>query len=99
MRAHEKEKEHGGAHATQPRLLRLFSDAARARRLSRADMGDAVAALRGHPRANVRRVPSASVSRPVASPADISMDSALAQTELGLTPTPFAEAVRRAFKL
>ena len=62
-------------------------------------MGDAVAALRGHSRANVRRVPSASVSRPVASPADISMDSSLAQTELGLTLTPFAEAVRRAFKL
>lgn len=69
------------------------------RSLSRADMGDAVAALRGHPRANVRRVPAASVSRPVPSPADISMDSSRAQTELGLTLTPFAEAVRRAFKL
>ena len=62
-------------------------------------MGDAVAALRGHPRANVRRVPSATVARPFASPADISMDSSRVQAELGLKLTPFAEAVRRAFKL
>ena len=68
-----------------------------ARRLSRADMGDAVAALRGHARSNVRRVPSASVARPVASPADISMDCSRAQSELGLALTPFTEAVRRAF--
>ena len=60
-------------------------------------MGDAVASLRGHPRANVRRVPAASVARPVASPPDISMDCTRAQKELGLTLTPFAEAVRRAF--
>jgi hypothetical protein len=62
-------------------------------------MGEAVAALRGHPRANVRRVPAASVSRPVASPPDISMDSSRATAELGLQLTPFAEAVRRAFAL
>jgi len=43
-------------------------------RLSRADMGDAVCAVRGYPRENVRRVPCSSVQRSPASPADISMD-------------------------
>ena len=60
-------------------------------------MGDAVAAVRGHPRGNVRRVPAASVSRPVASPPDISMDVSRVQDELGLRLTPFAEALRRVF--
>ena len=62
-------------------------------------MGDVVAALRGHPRANVRRVPAASVQRAVASPADISMDVSLMRTDLGLEPTSFAQAVRLSFGL
>lgn len=61
-------------------------------RLSRADMGDCVAALGGHPRHRARRVPSASVARPVASPADISMDSGKVQAALGLRLRSFAEA-------
>jgi hypothetical protein len=60
-------------------------------------MGDALAAVRGYPRAHVRRVPSASVPRPVASPADISMDVSLIQAELGVALTPFGEALRCIF--
>ena len=60
-------------------------------------MGDALAAARGYPRSRVRRVPSASVPRPVASPADISVDVSRVQAELGLRLTPFPEALRAIF--
>jgi len=61
-------------------------------RLSRADMGDAVAAVRGYPRDRVRRVPSASVVRVPASPPDISMD-VTRLSSLGLRLTPFAQGL------
>jgi dTDP-4-dehydrorhamnose reductase len=63
-------------------------------RLSRADMGDAVAAVRGYPRAHVKRVPSASVVRTPASPADISMSVALLESVFPGRLTPFSEALR-----
>ena len=63
-------------------------------RLSRAQMGDAVAAVRGYEREHVRRVPAASAARTFATPVDISMDSALLEkTFPGAQVTPFAQAL------
>lgn len=62
---------HGGAEApsaasTSPFPLTL--NVGGPERLSRANMGAAVAALRGHPAAHVRAVAAATVARPCASP-------------------------------
>lgn len=62
-------------------------------RLSRVDMAAAVAALRGYDAALILPAPSASVQRGVASPADISMDTALLRAALGVQLTPFAAAL------
>lgn len=61
-------------------------------RLSRVDMAAAVAAARGHDPACILRAPASSVDRPVASPADISMDSSRLEEELGIKLTPFDSA-------
>ena len=66
-------------------------------RLSRVDMARAVAEARGHDPAPILAVPAASVSRPVASPPDISMDSSRVEGELGLRLTPFAQALASIF--
>lgn len=64
-------------------------------RLSRVDMAQAVAAARGRDTACIVAVPSASVARPVVSPADISMECGRLEAELGLKMVPFSEALRR----
>lgn len=53
-----------------------------------------VAEVRGHPQDLIVPAPSASVSRGVASPADISMCSDRLVQALGVTLTPFEQAVR-----
>lgn len=53
-------------------------------RMSRVDMAEAVTDARGYDRAAILRAPAASVDRGVASPADISMNTALLQ--VGTTP-------------
>ena len=63
-------------------------------RLSRADMGDAVAAARGYPPERVLRVAAASVVRTPASPLDISMDMSRTVAVLGVQPRPFAQALQ-----
>ena len=69
-------------------------------RLSRADMGVALARARGlEPEAVLRRVPSASVKRPVASPADISMDSGALERAVGFKMTGWEDGIRRALQI
>lgn len=62
-------------------------------RLSRVGMAGAVADALGLGHDNIVAAPSASVSRPFASPADISMDSSALQRDLGLTFRPMAQAL------
>jgi nucleoside-diphosphate-sugar epimerase len=64
-------------------------------RLSRADMARAVAAARGLPEGSIVAAPAASVQRGVASPADISMDSARLAADTGVASTLFADALAR----
>lgn len=65
-------------------------------RLSRADMAERLAEVRGHDRRRIRRCPAASMAgaRGVASPADISMDSSALASALDFAFTPFAAALR-----
>eukprot|EP00271_Cylindrocystis_brebissonii_P016788 TRINITY_DN412_c0_g1_i1.p1 TRINITY_DN412_c0_g1~~TRINITY_DN412_c0_g1_i1.p1 ORF type:complete len:371 (+),score=61.63 TRINITY_DN412_c0_g1_i1:37-1113(+) len=67
-------------------------------RLSRLQMAEMVAVVRGYSRAPIKAVPAASVNRGVASPPDISMDSSHLTTTLGISLTPFEEAVRQSLK-
>ncbi|KAL6981900.1 hypothetical protein U1Q18_023518 [Sarracenia purpurea var. burkii] len=63
-------------------------------RVSRAQMAEAVARVRGYNLSLIKPVSAASVDRGVKSPADISMDiSKLIQT-LGISPIPFENGVR-----
>ncbi|KAL4426244.1 hypothetical protein ABPG77_009859 [Micractinium sp. CCAP 211/92] len=65
-------------------------------RLSRADMARAVAKAHGLDAALVRAVPAPpAAQRGVASPADISMDSSLLETELQLRLTPLRKALQQ----
>ncbi|OVA14104.1 dTDP-4-dehydrorhamnose reductase [Macleaya cordata] len=63
-------------------------------RVSRMQMAEAVATVRGYSTSLIKAVSASSVNRGVNSPADISMDiSRLVQT-LGITPTPFIDGVK-----
>jgi len=64
-------------------------------RLSRADMAAKVAEARGYDASNILAAPSSTVQRPVASPADISMSVSRLVQDLGITLTPFSEALKR----
>ena len=66
-------------------------------RMNRVDMALAVAAHRGYDPALVLPGSAASVARTCATPADISMDSAAVQHQLGVRLTPYAEALQRIF--
>eukprot|EP00897_Mesotaenium_endlicherianum_P010791 jgi/Mesen1/9740/ME000695S09046 len=66
-------------------------------RLSRAEMAGVVADVRGHDRALVQLASAASASRGVVSPQDISMDCSHLVTTLGMSLTPFREAVEKTF--
>jgi dTDP-4-dehydrorhamnose reductase len=89
--------EPGAFSAAQPvaASLRSTLNCGGPERLSRADMGDAVAVVRAYPRERVLRVPSASVVRTPASPADISMDVRALEAALpAVRLTPFSVALR-----
>lgn len=63
-------------------------------RLSRLQMAEAVATVKGYDTSLLKPVSASSVNRGVNSPADISMDiSKLSQT-LGIKPTPYLDGVR-----
>jgi dTDP-4-dehydrorhamnose reductase len=68
-----------------------------AERLSRVGMAAAVAAHLGLPTAGIVPVPAASVARPVASPADISMDSGALEADLGVRLRGMSEALADVF--
>ena len=62
-------------------------------RLSRVDMAQKVAQAWGYSPEAIVTAPSASVNRGVASPPDISMDSSRLEALLGMSFTPFSEAL------
>ena len=63
-------------------------------RLSRADFARRVAAVAGSNGEMIEEVSASSVNRGVKSPADISMESKLLFSELGITPTAFVDGVK-----
>ena len=67
-------------------------------RLSRADFARRVAAVAGSNGENIEEVSASSVNRGVKSPADISMESKLLFSELGITPTAFDDGVKASIK-
>lgn len=64
-------------------------------RLSRLDMATKVVEARGYNTTAVVPAPSASVQRPVASPADISMSVENLTKDLGLVLTTFSDALQQ----
>ncbi len=66
-------------------------------RVSRVDMAEAVAAVRGHDPGSIQSVSSATVDRGCASPPDISMDSARLEGEMRMKMTPFKDALKEIF--
>ncbi len=68
-------------------------------RLSRVDMAVKVAEAWGYSPNAIISAPSSSVNRGVASPADISMTSQKLEQELGLTLTPFSDALAQIGRL
>ncbi|KAG2493529.1 hypothetical protein HYH03_008343 [Edaphochlamys debaryana] len=78
-------------------LPRRVYNAGGPERLSRVDMARQVADALGCGHGSILAVPSASSTRNVASPADISMDVGAAGAELGWRPSAFREAVRGIF--
>lgn len=63
-------------------------------RVSRVQMAETVAALRGYNMSQIKAVSASSVNRGITSPADISMDINRLVQVLGITPTPFKDGVR-----
>ncbi|PNH09865.1 hypothetical protein TSOC_003465 [Tetrabaena socialis] len=84
------------AAAAAPRQHRVYN-AGGPERLSRVDMARQVADCLGCGHGAIVAAPSASVSRGVASPPDISMDVSRLQQDLGFSPRPFREALRDIF--
>eukprot|EP00850_Spirogloea_muscicola_P008554 SM000045S16299 [mRNA] locus=s45:759327:761370:+ [translate_table: standard] len=68
-------------------------------RLSRVEMAEEVARVRGYNLQLIKSVPAASVNRGVKSPLDISMDVTHIKTKLELPLTSFKDAVLRTFQL
>lgn len=63
-------------------------------RLSRVQMAETVADIRGYDSSLINAVSAASVDRGVKSPSDISMDISKLVETLGISPTPFKDAVK-----
>eukprot|EP00850_Spirogloea_muscicola_P011459 SM000071S21083 [mRNA] locus=s71:320104:322126:+ [translate_table: standard] len=68
-------------------------------RLSRVEMAEEVARVRGYDLQLIKSVPAASVNRGVKSPLDISMDVTNIRTRLELPLTSFKDAVLKTFQL
>ncbi|KAL3700515.1 hypothetical protein R1sor_018537 [Riccia sorocarpa] len=64
-------------------------------RLSRAQMAEVVAEVRGYDLSLINHVKSSTVNRGVQSPPDISMEVTRLETFLGITMTKFADGVRQ----
>uniref|UniRef100_A0A453Q5B3 RmlD-like substrate binding domain-containing protein n=1 Tax=Aegilops tauschii subsp. strangulata TaxID=200361 RepID=A0A453Q5B3_AEGTS len=63
-------------------------------RVSRLQMAESVAEVRGYSKSMIKSVPASSVNRGVASPSDISMDITRLTQTLGIQPITFLDGVR-----
>ncbi|MBA0802272.1 hypothetical protein Gohar_012588 [Gossypium harknessii] len=63
-------------------------------RVSRVQMAEAVAQIRGYDSSLIKPVSASSVDRGVKSPADISMDITKLVQKLNICPTPFKDGVK-----
>lgn len=73
--------------------LQLLLNIGGPQRLSRAEMAEVVADVRGFDNGLIKHIPAASVNRGVASPADISMNVNRCTSMLNITLTPFRKGV------
>lgn len=78
---------------TQEARLQLLLNVGGPQRLSRAEMAEVVADIKGFKKSLIKYVSAASVNRGVASPADISMDVNRCIAVLNTTLTPFRQGV------
>ncbi|KAJ4910287.1 NAD(P)-binding Rossmann-fold superfamily protein [Raphanus sativus] len=74
--------------------MRLVLNAGGPDRLSRVQMAEVVAQVRGHDLSLIKHVSASSVDRGVVSPADISMDITKLIQTLDISPTSFKDGVR-----
>ncbi|BBM97049.1 hypothetical protein MPTK1_1g02650 [Marchantia polymorpha subsp. ruderalis] len=68
-------------------------------RLSRAEMAEVVAEVKGYEASLINHVKASTVDRGVKSPPDISMDVSRLETFFGITMTKFADGVRQTLSL
>ncbi|KAM7261244.1 hypothetical protein ACFE04_026719 [Oxalis oulophora] len=83
---------------SEKRQMQLLLNVCGPDRLSRAQMAETVADIRGHSASLVKSVSASTVDRGVKSPPDISMDISKLGEILGFSPTPYREAVRLTFE-
>ncbi|CAA7390960.1 unnamed protein product [Spirodela intermedia] len=77
--------------------MRLLLNVGGPERVSRLQMAEKVADVRGHDSSLIKAVSASSVDRGVTSPADISMDISRLTQELGVTPVCFKNGVQLTF--
>ncbi|RRT75748.1 hypothetical protein BHE74_00023309 [Ensete ventricosum] len=68
-------------------------------RVSRFQMAETVARIRGYNHSLIKSVSASSVNRGVTSPADISMDISLLIRVLGINPCSFEDGVRSTLEI
>ncbi|KZV21823.1 methionine adenosyltransferase 2 subunit beta [Dorcoceras hygrometricum] len=78
---------------SEHKQMRLLLNVGGPDRVSRVQMAEAVANVRGYSTALIKQVSASSVDRGVKSPADISMDITKLIQTLGVTPTSYTEGV------
>ncbi|KAE8779855.1 methionine adenosyltransferase 2 subunit beta [Hordeum vulgare] len=74
--------------------IRVLLNVGGADRVSRLQMAESVAEVRGYSKSIIKSVPASSVNRGVASPPDISMDITKLTQTLGIKPITFLDGVR-----
>lgn len=74
--------------------IRLLLNVGGPDRVSRADMAEAVARIRGYDSSLIKHVSASSVDRGVKSPVDISMDIAKLIHTIGISPISFSDGVK-----
>ncbi|CAA0813607.1 NAD(P)-binding Rossmann-fold superfamily protein [Striga hermonthica] len=79
---------------SEAKQMRLVLNAGGPDRVSRVQMAEAVARVRGYSTSLIRPVSASSVDRGVRSPSDISMDIKKLLQTTGISPTPYTEGVR-----
>lgn len=79
---------------SEGKKMQLLLNVGGPERVSRVQMAEAVAQIRGHDASLIKPVSASSVDRGVNSPADISMDISKLVETLKITPTPYMDGVR-----